>query len=145
MSRLRHFGESVSVETSSNQAANLASGSREDKSNLLKYSPLECVAFQSVPRVAGSCDVGSRRVPGFARTAVCGIVVSRVSVESQNCRGKTLPYLFQLEELPKISHQQPRLLNRHLYFSGSRQDCDKAYHHSSRLVLLDSYYLRDSL
>jgi hypothetical protein len=37
---------------------------------LLRYSTLERVAFQSVPRVAGSCDLRSRRVPGFTQTAV---------------------------------------------------------------------------
>ena len=46
-------------------------------SGLLRYSKLERVAFQSVPRVAGSCDLGSRRVPGFAQTAVCSIVGCR--------------------------------------------------------------------
>jgi hypothetical protein len=44
---------------------------------LLRYSTLERVAFQSVPRLIGSCDLGSRRVPGFAQTAVCGIVGCR--------------------------------------------------------------------
>jgi hypothetical protein len=43
-------------------------------SSLLRYSPLERDAFQSVPLVAGSCNLESRRVPGFARTVVCGIV-----------------------------------------------------------------------
>lgn len=52
-----------------------ASGVRPAR--LLRYSTLERGAFQSVPRVAGSCDLGSRRVPGFAQTAMCSIVGCR--------------------------------------------------------------------
>lgn len=42
----------------------------------VRHKPTQ-VFYVGTRRVPGSCDLGSRRVPGFVQTAMCSIISSR--------------------------------------------------------------------